>query len=311
MRRIMRAFRSSIALPLLFGVAVLAAACAGADNSNNLLGGDDEGGAGGEAGAAGSVTTQPAGGKAGAAGTAGASGKGGAAGGSGAAGAGGKGGAAGTGGKGGASGGAGAAGAAGKAGAAGTGGAAGKSGAAGAAGTSGSAGAAGAAGKAGAAGTGGSSQSCDPTDEGADYNDARSLGDIDDSSCEQSLEGITESPGDVDWFTYNGTDGLTLGGCDTKPYARFLSGQAASEVCIYAVSSGIGFSSTPICAKGTPTDDGPPGDLLGTVYGCCDANEVQLDYNTPIIADNATIFIRVTGGDDTCRPYKLTHGYGE
>jgi hypothetical protein len=178
-------------------------------------------------------------------------------------------------------------------------------------GSAGAAGKGGSSGKGGGAGTGGSTTGCDPTDEGSDYDSARSLGDIDDGSCEQSLEGVTATPGDVDWFTYNGSDGLTFGGCDTKPYTRFLSGQAAKEVCIFAVSSGVGFATTPTCAQGTPSDDGPPGDFLGTVYGCCDASAAQLDFNTPVIADNATIFIRVTGGEDTCKEYKLVHGYGE
>jgi hypothetical protein len=307
----MRAFRASFAVSLLCSFSVFVVACAGADNSGTLVEGDGGDALGGASGAAGSVTTQPVGGGGGKGGASGAAGEGGAAGSGGAAG---KGGVSGAAGKGGASG------ASGKGGAAGSGGAAGKGGASGAAGKGGTAGTGGAAGKGGAAGnagTGGKAGSsttdpgCDPTDEAADYESARSLGDIDDSTCEQSLEGVIESAGDVDWFTYNGTDSPTIIGCDTKPYAAFLSGQAGKEVCLYAVSGGFGFATTPTCAKGSPADEGPAGDILGTIYGCCDATEVQLDFNTPIVADNATIYIRVTGGDDTCKPYKLVHGYGQ
>ena len=122
---------------------------------------------------------------------------------------------------------------------------------------------------------------------------------------------MTDVAGDVDWFTYHGVDAANFfGGCNTKPYARFEPGLEAKEICIFAVPDGFSFGNTPACVLGTPSVDGPEDPSSGEVFGCCDPKEVQLDYNSGFTTDSGTIYLRVTGGDLSCKAYKLDHGYG-
>ena len=212
-------------------------------------------------------------------------------------------------------GGASAAGSSGSAGAAGSAGSGGSAGSAGAAGSSGSAGAAGLPGDAGvdAASDATTDAASDATTDAAsdanacpdplnEPNEAEStaatVDDVNDCDAKKTVGGIA-APGDVDWYTFKGTDNLLS--CTPNPKATVSAGL---RVCIFAkCTSG---TTTLTCAQGA-TETSP-----GGVHGCCATGGTA--ETTPscsgLGADDAQLFVRVDQpGGAACTAYQLEYSY--
>ncbi len=241
-------------------------------NGDSGGGGCGDAGVGGSGGAGGSGATGGSGGVGGS----GATGASGGAGGSGAGGSGGSGGAGGAGGNGG------------------SGGAGGAGGNGGSGGAGGSGGSGGTGGTGGLGGTGGAG--CSPGNEPNEtQNVATSLGTVGDCSSDQTVSAGLNGNTDVDFYSFDGTDGV----CIVNPSA---STTAKVRLCMYASCTGL----TLTCSSGTTS-------TVSGLQGCCttpNGGSVALDINCSGINDNAKVYLRVDGGAAAqCTPYSVTYTY--
>lgn len=119
------------------------------------------------------------------------------------------------------------------------------------------------------------------------------------------VTGLLDSPNDVDWFRYAGTDNF---GAVVNPYGQL--NVVALELCLHA-DCVSGLETTQItCPAGTtqtPSPEGRP--------GCCAAGTMGFEIDlsctdNPLVSDDATIYMSVRGSEaGVCQEFTLSYHY--
>jgi len=145
----------------------------------------------------------------------------------------------------------------------------------------------------GTGGTGGTT--CDASYEPNEtQSTAKGLGTVGDCASDATLSAALDGSGDVDFYTFNGTDGV----CIVNPA---VSTTDNVELCMYADCPGLTLS----CKQGSPSS-------LSSLQGCCvsSGGTVELSIDCTGISDDATVYMQVNGASGgQCTPYSITYHY--
>ena len=152
----------------------------------------------------------------------------------------------------------------------------------------------------GAGGDGGSGGSC--TNDMYEANDtqatATDLGQINDCDKNGSSVSGVLAGGDVDWFTYKGSDTF---GCSVNP-SRDITSDGQAKLCKYIRCPGLKLDK---CPNDSTSDTSPEGDP-----GCCTTTKMELGINCNGASDDATIFLKVEKPPAfTCVNYTFNYHY--
>lgn len=146
---------------------------------------------------------------------------------------------------------------------------------------------------------------CD--DPGPEPNDAEDdavdLGEQGCGAMAQTLEGVLDGDGDVDWFSYHGTwNALCIIGPNV---AHSVTASDDVRLCVFAdCDQGNGNFN---CGGGISEADSPDG-----LPGCCGDGDVDFNLDCGILNDNARLFIRVDQAPaDVCVEYSVQYDFDE
>jgi hypothetical protein len=130
---------------------------------------------------------------------------------------------------------------------------------------------------------------------------ATKLGDLVDCDADSSgmVAGVLVDGSDVDWYSFNGTDGV---GCTVDP-TRSLAASDPIELCKYVQC--VNGTATFSCPAGTTDDASPAGHP-----GCCGSQGFSLDPDCEGIDEDTTVYIRLKNpGGFACVQYTMQYHY--
>lgn len=140
----------------------------------------------------------------------------------------------------------------------------------------------------------------DPNEPNDDVDSATPLGDLTDDDATLEFIGVLDTPDDVDWLTYAGTDIL---GETVDPARTVQLFGGTLEICKFLV-----------CNAGTPLIACPPGTTAATsgfMDGCCGSGSFAFDADgfecqAGAFDTSATVYLRLSGADLQCVGYSGT-----
>ena len=131
--------------------------------------------------------------------------------------------------------------------------------------------------------------------------DAADLGEINDNDDNAVTITAVLEDGDVDWFTYLGTDSALY---SVNP-ARSLTTAGALRMCKFVECTNDLFSTEVTCPEGTVAADSPEGRP-----GCCGDDSFEIELNClGVLDDEAQVYIRFDQGLGDCTQYTLEYHY--
>lgn len=137
----------------------------------------------------------------------------------------------------------------------------------------------------------------EPNDSQSTAKDFGTISDADNAG--QSFCAVLSGTGDVDWFTYQGSDALFS---EVDPFQSISNGTKGRLCAFYECKSGT----TSLTCQGNSTSATAPEGQSG----CCATNPFSVLLECSSVNDDAQVWLRVDNPDaDACIPYQVAFHY--